>query len=173
MYIVFNEELLRKKVSAYRKFALFLTIIVTVGMGFFGVQSYLNAKNILSDYSTINAVVTSADHREEKGKKGFNKDIYEISYTFNLDDKDYKASFNTNVEKFEQYKRNGKIEIAYSKKNPSNFDRYELLRHQADHRDLARRIALIFVFTYLFFSIFVWIAKSKLKKLIGQPMEVD
>lgn len=173
MYAVFNEEMLAKKVSGYRKIALILTIIVTLIMAYFGVEAYLNAKDILADYSTVQATVVGAEHRQEQGRKGRIKDVYEVSYQFNHDNKDYNDSFTTNADKFEDYKRSGLVRIAYSNKNPQKFDRLDLLQVQADVKDLGKRMGMVFVLVYLFFSFFVWIAKARWKKRLGQPMEVE
>lgn len=172
MYIVYNEEMLAKKVSSYRKLALILTLIITAVMAYFGVEAYFKAKNILADFSTVQASVTSAQHREERGRKGRVKDIYEVSYTFNLNSQQYSDTFQTNADKFAEYQSTGSVEVAYSNKNPGNFDRLYLLKRQSDPADLATRIGIVFVIVYLILSIFVWRAKSKLKKKLGQPMEV-
>jgi len=173
VFVVFNEQLLAKKVSGYRKFAFLLTIITTVVMAYFGVRAYIHAKGILSDYSVVKAQITHTEHRQEPGKKGLVKDIYEVSYEFDLNNRAFLASFKTNEDKFEQYQEGGLIKIAYSNQDPNKFERLELLKRQSDPRDLARRIGIVFVLVYLFFSIFVWMAKSKWKKRLGQPMEIE
>lgn len=173
MFVVFNEQLLAKKVSGYRKFAFMLSVIVTVVMAYFGVRAYFNAKNILADHSVVRALITHTEHRQEAGKKGLMKDIYEVSYEFDLNNRAYLASFNTNQDKFEQYQKGGHLKIAYSNQDPKKFERLELLQRQSDPRDLARRIGIVFILVYLFFSVFVWMAKSKWKKRLGQPMEIE
>jgi len=173
VYVVFNEEMLAKKIWSYRKFALVLTSIITAVMAYFGVEAYFSANALLADHSTIRANVVQTEHREQRGKKGLTKDIYEVSYSFNLDTKSYSASFHTNAEKFSDIKSTGIVEIAYSNKNPANFERLELLLRQSDPKDLGKRIGLVFLLAYLFFSLIIWVIKSKLKKNIGQPMEVQ
>ena len=103
MFVVFNEQLLAKKVSGYRKFALLLTVIITVVMAYFGVRAYFDAKALLSDHSIAQAQITHTEHRQEQGKKGFLKDIYEVSYEFNVNNRAYLASFITNENKFADY----------------------------------------------------------------------
>jgi len=173
VFVVFNEQLLARKVSGYRKFALLLTVITTVTMAYFGVRAYYQAKSLLSDYSVVQAQITHTEHRQEEGKKGFIKDIYEVSYEFNVNNRSYLASFKTNEDKFTQYREGGLLKIAYSNQNPKQFERLDLLKRQSNPRDLARRIGIVFILVYLFFSIFVWIAKSKWKKRLGQPMEIE
>lgn len=173
MYIVFNKELLAKKVSGYRILVLKITVIITLILGFIGTKTYIEAYAILSDHTAVQASVTHTEHRQEKGKLGLMKDVYLVSYVFSVGVKNYQSSFNTNAEKFSRYKKNGVVTIAYSNRDPNDFERLDLLKRQADPLDLARRVGLVFVLVYLFFSIFVWVAKARLKKKLGQPMEVQ
>ena len=174
MYIVYSEAMLAKKISTYRKFVLKLTLLLTVIFAVIEIKSYLLAKVILGNHAVIQAHVTGVKALPKEDKfASLTRQNYQISYTFNINKQEYTSSFYTNVDQSSHYKQIGQITIAYSRDNPNKFDRLELLQKQSDPRQLARRIALVFVSIYLFFSIFIWIAKLRLKKNVGQPMEVD
>lgn len=167
---VFTEEMLAKKLSGFRKFAIISTVIILIFAGYVGAKSYLRATEILSDHSTVQATITRAEHWQEEGKKGNLKDIYEIRYSFLVEDKPYGSSFRTNEEKFIAYKAAGFVEIAYSNKNQTDFDRLELLQTQSSPLDLAKRTVILLIAVIAFFGVIGFLVKNILKKKIGKPV---
>lgn len=162
--------MLASKMAGFKKFSAVVILAVMIFATYVGIQSYLRATRILSDHSTLQAKVTQADHRQERTKKGRLKDIYEVSYSFDLGGKAYAATFRTNKEKFDRYKSDGSLNVAYSNRNHAEFDRKELLLTQSSVFGLLKRLGMIFIGAIIFFSIIGFIVKGRLNKKLGKPL---
>ncbi len=171
MSIIYTEEMLVKKLSSYKKFSVIATVVIMLFGVYIGVQSYQRASYVMSDYSTIKATVTKAQHWQEEGKKGRMKDIYEINYSFNLNGKSHSSSFRTNNDNYNIYKASGIVEIAYSNKDHSQFDRFELLKSQSSIIGLAGRMGIMLIAVIFFFTVIGLIVKVKLRKKVGMPIQ--
>jgi hypothetical protein len=167
---VFTEEMVRKKLSGYKKFAVVTTIILVIFGVYVGANSYLRANDILSDHSAVQATVTKTEYRQEEGKKGRLKDVYEVFYSFSQNGSPVNGSFRTNQEKFIQYRSSGVVEIAYSNKNPAEFDRLELLKSQSSLSGLLSRMAIFLVACIVFFGLLGLIIRAMLNKKVGSPI---
>lgn len=167
---VYTEGMLARRMAAFKKFSGIVILAIMMLATYVGIQSYIRATRILSDHSIVQAKVTHSEHRQERTKKGRLKDIYEVSYGFDLDGKAYAATFRTNEEKFVKYKSTGALTVAYSNKNHAEFDRKELLITQSSLLGMFMRLAMIFVAAIIFFSIIGFIVKGRLKKKLGKPI---
>ena len=167
---VYTEEMLNKKVAGFKKFSAVAILIIMILGTYVGIQAYVRATRILSDHSTMQAKLTKAEHWRERAKKGRMKDIYEVSYAFELESKPYNATFRTNEEKFNQYKSTGTVEVAYSNKNHAEFDRKDLLLRQSSLLRLFKRLGIILIASIAFFAIIGFLVKARLRKKLGQPI---
>lgn len=112
-----------------------------------GLSSYRKANAILKDHAVVSAPVELESIEEKSGRKGRVSYEYHFNYAFEVDGVPYRDTFSTSESNASRYQDDGAtVEIAYSRTDPSNFERLTLLENNKDLGAVVRRLLLAMAF---------------------------
>lgn len=133
----------RRLSNASKWLCLVAYVVVVLVFSLSGLGNYRKANAILMDHAVVSAPVELDSIEEKRGRKGRVTNQYHFNYAFDANGVTHRGSFTTSEANADRYLEDGAtVEIAYSRSEPTRFERLSLLENNKSLGGILTRLCI-------------------------------